>query len=167
MNTLTIPLSSSNTNIIESLSDYDLIDVTTLTIDLSNIYNDILPIFIIIDWGDGVTETIDNNLFKLLDFENINIFNPNPVLTTPYLHEYRPSGRALYTIYTLQVLIYYSNSEYSLFTVQLNLITNDYHESIEDLTLIGVNLLPESGNPKEYQLKAIKDNQLIELRDRY
>ena len=165
MNKETIEISSTSSNVNLTFNEIELNDHTELTLNLENIYSKIIPIFAIIDWGDGKRENIDNNLFKFLDRQNINIFNPNPLLNEPYTHEYSPSGNSLYTVYTLQILIYYSNSDYSTFTLPIKVITDDYHESIGDLKILNVNILPDSNNPKEYQLQASINKQLIEFRD--
>lgn len=167
MNTLTISLSSSNTSTVETLTEIELADHTKIYLDLDSIYSKLIPIFLIIDWGDGKRETIDNDLYTTLERQDINIFNPNPILNTVYTHEFFPSSTALYVKYNIQVLIFYSNSQYSVFTIPLTLITNEYFESIGDLELINVNILPYSNNPKEYQLKTSTDNHLIELREQY
>jgi hypothetical protein len=167
MNNHIISLQSNNTTTQEVLSGVDLFDHTQITLSLQNIYNKTIPVFVKIDWGDGVVETIDNNLYNFPDRTDVNIFNPNPILNNTYLHEYYPSPTSLYISYSLQVLIYYSTGDYSLFIIPLTLRTNNFFEVIGDINLVGVNILPESLNPKQYQLKSIINDQIIEIVDVY
>jgi hypothetical protein len=167
MNLKVISLQSANTSTIETLELVELYDHTKITLNLDNIYDGTIPVFVKIDWGDGDSITIDNDIFNYPDRINLNIFNPNPILTTPYSHEYYPSKNSLYLFLTLQVLIYYSDSNYNLFTIPIQIRTNDFFEAIEDIKLIGVNILPYSYNPKQYQLKASVNQQIIEIVDTY
>ena len=167
MNSYTISLSSNNTNTTEVFDTIDLYDYTRITIDMDNIYSKTLPIFVTIDWGDGKQETYDNDLYLTLKREDINIFNPTPLLTTDYIHDFYPSQNNLYKTYYIQVMVYSSSLEYSIFTIPIKIRTNDYFESIHDMSLINVNILPVSNNPKEFQFKTTLENQLIELRDDY
>lgn len=165
MNTITIPLSSTSTSTSVTLSSIELIDVTEVFLDFSNIFSKTIPLFLIIDYGNGTKITYDNDLYNTPERQNINIFNPNPLFNNTYSQIFYPSSSALYKVYTIQALIKYSNNEFSTFTIPISVISNDYHESIGDITLLNVNILPFDNNPKEYQIKSKINNQLIELRD--
>lgn len=164
MNSTTIYLSSNSSSHIETSDMIYLNDHTKVNIDLSSIFSKIIPIFIKIDWGYGDIETIDNDLYEFPDRENVNIFNRNTLLNTIYSYNYYPSSTSLYKELFLQVLIMYSNTEYSWFVVPISIKTDDFFESIYDLNLKNVNILPKTNNPKEYQLIASKTTQLVELR---
>lgn len=164
MNTYTISLSSNNTSTYTQLDVQSIIDYSLITLDLDNVYSKIIPLFLRIDWGDGVVDTINNDIFGISSKENINIFNPMPVLNTPQKHYFYPST-TLYTEYTIQVSLYYSNGEQSIFIIPLKVISSDYHESIKDMLLVNVNILPDENNSKEYQILTEFDNQIVEFRD--
>jgi hypothetical protein len=163
MNTETITLSSNSTNLKTITSEYNLDDVTELNISFSNIDESSMPLYMIIDWGDGVIETFDNNIIQT-NLNNINNFNYNPLFTNTYNHEYYPSNYALYKSLSAQILIKYSNSDETWFILPFKIRTYDYFESIYDLEFMNFNILPGENYPKQYQFITQKDRYLVELR---
>lgn len=162
MNSYSISLSSNTTSMVKHLSTLKFDDFTQLSIDISNISEKILPMYITIDWGDGKElEIYDNNIYV-----KGRVNNPlklSPVLLRSYNYNYYPSSHALYKSLSAQVLINYINGDESWFVIPIQIRTYDYLESLGDLKLLNTNILPISGNPVEYQLMATKNNQIIEL----
>jgi hypothetical protein len=128
-----------------------------------NVYSGSIPVYLKIDWGDGVTELFDNDIFHNLDVYNSPVVG-NKLLTDLYTHVCYPSTTSLYKSFNVQVLIVYNDSNYNLFTIPITIRTYDYFETIYDINLINVNILPTSTNSKEFQLITKKDNSIIEFR---
>lgn len=165
MNVYTLKLSSTNTSNVSRLGELNFDDYTVLTINLQSVTEKVVPLYIKIDWGLGSLPLIyDNDLYRDNRDER-NLFKFSPVLNTSYSHEYYPSSYALYKSLSAQVLIQYANGDTSWFIIPIRIRTFDYLESLIDVKLINSNILPDSNNNIEYQLKALKDNQLFELRN--
>lgn len=163
MNTYNLNLVSTNTATIETLPLIDLDDYTLLTINLEQLSETVIPIYLTISWEPNSVETYDNNLYR----SGNNYTNPlrfSPLLTTEYSHEYFPSERALYKSLSAQVLVKYSNGDETWFVIPIRIRANGYFESIQDLTFINTNILPISSNKSEHHLKTTKDGYIIELR---
>jgi hypothetical protein len=163
MNTYTVTISSASSNVIETLPQIDLEDFTELSLNISNVYSKVIPIFIKIDWGDGVQILYDNDVYTTTTADTINTSNYNTVLNTIYSSKIYPSPTTLYKNLHAQLYISYSNGDYSWFKLPISVRTNDFFESIGDLKLVNVNILPVEGNPKEYQLSTFIDNTILEL----
>lgn len=164
MNTYTLSLSSPTTNYIyvHPLIEFD--DHTRLTILLDSINEIILPMFLTIDWGDGIVESYDNDLYQQ-GRTKVNVFKFSSVLTETYTKEYYPSETTLYKNLTAQVLIDYTNGDAVWFLIPIQIRTSDYFESIYDLKLINTNILPYEGNPTSHQFITEKGGYGIELRE--
>jgi hypothetical protein len=163
MNTYTITLSSGSTTDNHTLSTHQLIDFTRLTLNLENIYSFTIPSQLIINWGDGQQQLFDNDLYKILDRYEINVFNSNPLLISKYSHDFSPSDKFLYKELTIQILILYTNGDYSSISIPIIIRTNDFFESIYELSLKESILLPDTNNPQKYILKTSLSNQIFEL----
>ena len=163
MNTISISLSSDDTQYVLKTSLVPLNDNTLVSLDLKNIYSRIIPIYMIIDWGDGNKENFDND-FSLPDREDTNLFQAGTLLNTVHNHIYYPSPTSLYRSLTAQIYVEYCNGEYNWFILPLKIRTHDYFESIYDMELIHTNILPVSDNSKEHQILTTEGNYCIELR---
>jgi hypothetical protein len=161
MNSYTLSLSSNDTNYIYHSSEIELDDHTNFNVDISALSEKVLPIFLKIDWGDGRSQTFNNDVFKT-GRENINIFKYSPLLTQIYSNEYYPSETSLYKSLTAQFLVNYSNGEFSWFVIPISIRSYDYFESIYDLQLINTNILPDITNPKEHQFKTDAGSFIID-----
>jgi len=164
MNTYTVTISSGASNIVETLQEVNLDDFTELSLDISSLYSEIIPIYLKIDWGDGDIVIYDNDIYTTITAFNINILNANTVFNTVYTKKIYPSSSKLYKNFHIQLYIKYSNGEYSWFKLPVSVKTYDFFEAIGDLRLGNVNILPIEGNPKEYQLLTFVDNTILELR---
>ena len=51
--TLSISTTKSDINAEKILNQIDLFDLTEFTLDLTNVYTEIFPNYLSIDWGDG------------------------------------------------------------------------------------------------------------------
>jgi len=163
MNTQIITLSSDSTNLQKVTSPYLLDDHTNIEILFDGITESSTPLYLKIDWGDGIVESFDNNIVGS-GLDVVNTFNFNPLFLRSYTHEYYPSNNSLYKSLSAQILIKYSNLNESWFILPIKIRTYDYFESIYDLTLVDCNILPLETNGKQFQFITHKDNYLIELR---
>ncbi len=163
MNTYTLNLSSPTSAYIAYLPELEVDDFTRLTLDLSDINETILPVYLKIDWGFGETVLYDNNIYKS-GSNQINIVRYSPLLTDTYSNDYYPSETALYKSLSSQVLIRYSNGDITYMVIPIRIRTYGYSESIGDLTLINTNILPIESNVSEHQLKTSVDGYILDLR---
>ena len=161
MNIINISLSSNNQQYISTLNTVLIYDHTNFIINLDNIYNKIVPIYMSIDWGDGSDiKNYDNDL----SMSNRVDVTLGTLFKTTYGHQYYPSPTSLYRNLTAQVYIEYCDGLYNWFTIPLKIRTSDYFESIYDMELIHTNIIPTSNNPKEHQFLTNVGNYCIELR---
>jgi hypothetical protein len=161
MNTYTIALSSNTTSHIETFPEITLEDYTSMTINLEDLTTRILPIRVTIDWGDKIEVYDKNNIYYNTSLTNNSIDRP---LFGDYSHEYPPSSSSLYKRLSAQVLVNYSNGNYSWFIIPIKIRTYDYFESIGDLSLTNTNILPIEGNLKEHQFITSIGGYAIEMR---
>lgn len=161
MNTITLYLSSTTAAHIEIFPLLEMDDYTSLTINTDRIYEQVVPAYVKIDWGDNTSTTTNN--FPL--FQNdLNVLKFSSALNANYTHEYYPSTTALYKLLSAQVLIRYTNTDIAWFLIPIQIKTYGYVESIEDMDLINTNILPVEENSAEHQFKTSKDGYIIELR---
>jgi len=157
MTTHTIILPSNTSSYYEKLDDVNVDDRFILTLDFSFITEIILPVNMLINWGDGVIQNFDG---VNVDSNDINIFKVSPLLVN-HSHIYNPSETSLYKCLSAQVLINYCNGDYTWFIIPITIRTYDYFESIGDVTLKNTNILLD--NKKEHQLLISKGGYTIEL----
>lgn len=162
MNYTTVSLSSGSTNSVIMWPLVELEDHTQLNLQLTDINEDYVPLYLKISWGDGKVETFDNNLYKK-DKNLIKIQKYSPILLDSYAHEFFPSSYANYKELSAQVLLEYSNGNSTWIVIPIRIRTYDYFESVSGLELVNTNILPLSSNASEHQLKASVNNQLIEF----
>ncbi len=163
MNIYTLNLSSNSTSYITHLEQLEFDDFTRLTLDLSNIVEPVLPVYVKIDWGIGNSTLYDNNIYRT-GSNQINILKYSPILTNTYYNDYYPSETALYKSLSGQVLIRYSNGDITYIVIPIRIRTYGYSESIGDLTLINTNILPIENNISEHHLKTAVDGFILDLR---
>jgi hypothetical protein len=162
MNNYSINLSSNTTNYSQLLPLLEFDDHTTLVINAAGISNEIMPIYIKIDWGDGRSETFDNSIAS--NGSTATLYTTSELFDKSYRHEYYPSENTLYKGLSAQVLVMYTNGNFSFFVIPIQIRTYDYFESIYDMHLKHSNILPLEHNPKEHYFSTEKDGYLIELR---
>lgn len=164
MNNITINLSSNDTTYTSVLSNIYLEDHTTLSIDIQNVSDTVIPTYMKIDWGDGTSKLYNNDIPQQTR-DSLNVFSYSNLLESTYDHEYYPSQTTLFKNLTAQVLINYSNGDYAWFILPITIRTYDYFESIYDLTLVNTNILPTENNNKQHQFISTKDRFTLELSD--
>jgi len=162
MNKQTISLDSSTTSYNSILSEVILDDHSELSFNLSNVYGGVLPLYLKIDWGDLNSEVYENDVY-VVDRNDVNALTYNPVLNKTYSHEYYPSDNSLYKSLSAQILVSYSNGDYNWFIVPIKIRTHDYFESIYDMDLHSVNVIPTYPQKIEYSIVEKKNNYLVTI----
>jgi hypothetical protein len=167
MNSEIINLNTSSTTISTTLAEQLLYDLTNVTFTLSGISEQQIPTKVKINWGDGSEVLIANNSF-LKDYRKDSIFPEvlynkfSTVLGKQYTHLYYPSTAARFKALSAQVVIEYFNGDKTSIVQPLKILSEDYYESIEDLKHLHTNILPVSGNNKQFIFSTLKDGFLVE-----
>lgn len=167
MNSYVLSLSSNSTSAVEVKQEITFDDYTTLRINLSGLTESFVPIYLKLDWGDGVDEIINNSLYKV--YREDSILNEviygkfSSVLNEDYLHSYYPSASARYKSLSAQIYVEYADGQFSWFVQPIKIVTRDYFESIYDIRLISTNLLPLSTNNKQQHFSIDSGGFLIEM----
>jgi hypothetical protein len=109
MNTKTLILSTTSSSYNKVMDTVILNDATVLNISLGDVYEDVLPISLQINWGDNNILYYDNDLYKVYRKESIIpevIYGKfSKILQDTYSFEYYPSKTATYKKMTAQFLI--------------------------------------------------------------
>ena len=170
MNTHTLTISTTEDNFYRSiiLDQIDLFDVTNFGIELTNAYSEIYPNYLSIDWGDGsVVEIPDIRIYR--DYKTESIFpeinkGAAPVyLVKEYKHTYYPSTYTLNKAVTLKLNIGYVTGQTTQLSAPINIRTNSYFEAIEDMDLIGLDLLNNNYNSSRFTFVTKKDDYIVQL----
>jgi hypothetical protein len=166
MNTKTLILSTTSSSYIEVMDTMILNDATILNVSLGNLYEDVLPISLQINWGDNNILYYDNDLYKLYRKESIIsevVYGKfGKILTNTYSFEYYPSKTATYKKMTAQFLIKYTNRDTTLITIPIEIRSADYFESVYDMKLISSHVLPEN-NVKTHKFLTDKGKYIVEV----
>jgi hypothetical protein len=166
MNTLTIYLSSSQLTETNIRSEIELEDKTTITVNLSGMSEEHFPTYLQIDWGDGVLETFDANLYK--KYREDSIFGEviysefSQITQNIYDHVYYPSPITLFNSLSAQFLVKYSNGGYVWFIQPIKVRSYDFYESLGGVSIVNTVILDNENNSSEHQLLS-KSGQLVEL----
>jgi hypothetical protein len=166
MNTLTIYLSSSSLSGTNIRPEIELEDKTTLTFNLSGLSEEYFPSYLLIDWGDGVSEKFDANLYKKYReesiFEEVMYGKFSQIVQNTYDHVYHPSPTTLFNSISAQFLVKYSNGDYVWFIQPIKVRSYDFYESLGGVRVVNTVILDDENNSSEHQLLS-KTGQLIEL----
>ena len=166
MNTETIYLSSVSTSATNITDEVVLYDYTTVDISLSAVTEGYIPTYLKVDWGDGDSQVYNNSVYKT--YREMSIFNEvlygkySSIFAETLQHTYYPSVSARYKSLSAQVLIEYSDGNYSWFVIPIKIVTGDYFETILDVKHIGMNVLPLSSNMKLHTFSVDAGGFLIE-----
>lgn len=167
MNSYVLSLSSNATSAVQINSEVIFDDLTTLRINLSGLTESFIPIYLRLDWGDGVSETLNNSLYKVYREESILneiIYGKfSSILNEDYLHTYYPSATARYKSLSAQIYLEYADGQFTWFVQPIKIVTRDYFESIYDIKLINSNMLPISSNNKQQHFSIDAGGFLIEM----
>ena len=168
MNTYTLSLSSTEPGVQRTLQTIELFDLTNFTVDLSDIYSTVFPNYIGIGWGDG-TPLQEPAIKVFRNYKTESIYpevlkGASPVyLNDNYSHLYFPSDFALKKSLTLRVNIGYITGETSKFSVPINVRTSSYSEDVEDIEIIGIDLLNDHNNSSRFTFLTKKDNYIVQM----
>ena len=165
MNTRTILLSTNSSSYNEVLDTVFLNDATRLNVVLGNVYEDVVPISLQINWGDDKILYYDTDLYK--DYKTDSIINEiiygkfSKILQDTYSFDYYPSTTHTYKITKAQFLIDYTDNNKSLITIPIQIRSSDYFESVGDLKMISTHVIPED-NTKLHKFITQKNNYIVE-----
>jgi hypothetical protein len=168
MNTYTFSISTNNTGESTVYEPIDLFDVTKLTLDLINVYTDTFPNYVAIDWGDG-TPVLEPDVSVFRNYREDSIFPEvnkgvaPKYLTDPYHHVYEPSSYALKKSVVLKINIGYVTGETTTLSAPISIRTEGYYQSVEDMDLIGLDLLNKKYNPSRFTFLTKKDDFIVQL----
>ena len=168
MNTYTFGVSTTQPTVEHTYPTIDLFDQTNFIIDLSNVYCDLFPNYIAFNWGDG-SSVEEPQLTICKDYRTSSIYSevlkgPSPIfLNKDYSHIYYPSNIALNKSVTLRINIEYVTGAVTKLTVPVNIRTAGYHETVEDMEVVGLDLLDSDLNSSRYTLLTKKDNYLLQV----
>ena len=168
MNTYTFSVSTTLPTVEHTYSTIDLFDQTNFIIDLSDVYCDVFPNYIAFNWGDGSSvEEPELSIYKNYRTDSIYseiLKGPSPLfLNKNYSHIYYPSNIALNKSVTLRINIEYVTGAVTKLTVPVNIRTAGYHESVEDMEVVGLDLFNTDVNSSRYTLLTKKDNYLLQV----
>ena len=170
MNTYTLSISSikSETNSEKTLNQIDLFDMTKVTLDISNIYTELFPSYLSISWGDG-TDPIQPDLRVFRDYRTESIFPELTKGVTPvtfsndYTHIYYPSSYALKKSLTFKMNVGYVDGGTLRVTAPLIVNSQSYYEAVEDMDLVGVDLINDTNNTSRFSLLTKKHNHIVQF----
>ena len=170
MNSFTLSLTSVNSSSTIPMPAVDLFDMTELSLDLSEVYSNIFPNYLAIEWGDGSSiEKPDITIYR--NYKTESIFpeikrGASPVFfNKPYKHIFYPSDTALKKEMTMRVNVGYIDGNTTKFSIPVNVRTEGYLDTIEDLDLLNVSLLDSEENNSIYTYLTKKDNFVIQNHD--
>tara|TARA_R110000803_G_scaffold18806_6_gene49921 strand:- start:11783 stop:12424 length:642 start_codon:yes stop_codon:yes gene_type:complete len=167
MNTYNISLSTTTTSLTSNYDTIDLFDQTEVSIDISNIFSEVFPYYVVFDWGDG-SEVLEPEIKTFINYRTESILNEitkgvsPPFLNTTYKHIYYPSPNSLIKSLTLKIGIQYTTGEITQFNIPLYIRTEGYYENIRDVKLEGVKIINNVNLDTTLQLRTEIDNYIIE-----
>lgn len=170
MNTYNLSISSSKSEINSKkiLNQIELFDLTQVTLDISNVYTEIFPTYLSIDWGDG-SETVQPDIKIYRDYKTESIFpeierGAAPVtFTNSYIHNYYPSSYALKKSLTFKMNVGYITGETLQLSAPIVVNSQSYYENIDDMNIIGLDLLNDKNNSSKISLLTKKNNYVVQL----
>ena len=168
MNTFTFSISTTSAGVSKVYETTNVFDVTNFRLNLVDVFTDTFPNYIAIDWGDG-TEILEPDVTIFRDYTKDSIFPEinkgvaPKYLTDTYSHIYEPSNFALNKSVILKVNIGYVTGETTQLSAPINIRTNGYYQSIEDIDLIGLDLLNKADNPSRFTFLTKKDDYIVQM----
>ena len=168
MNTYTFSISTTTASETTVYPVIDLFDITKFNLNLVDVFTDTFPNYLAIDWGDG-TDVLEPDVSIFRDYTKDSIFPEinkgvaPKYLTDIYTHIYEPSDYALNKSVTLKINIGYVTGVTTQLSAPLNIRTNGYYQSIEDIDLIGLDLLNNSYNSSRFSFLTKKDDFIVQM----
>ena len=167
MNTYNISLSTTTTSLTSNYDTINLFDQTEVSIDISNIFSEVFPYYVVFDWGDG-SEVLEPEIKTFINYRTESIIDEiakgvsPPFLNTNYKHIYYPSPNSLVKSLTLKIGIQYTTGEITQFNIPIDIRTEGYYENIRDVKLEGVQIINNVNLDTTLQLRTEIDNYIIE-----
>ncbi len=167
MNTYNISLSTTSTSLTSNFDTINLFDQTQVSIDLKNIFSEVFPYYVVIDWGDG-SDIFEPEIKTFINYRTESILNEitrgvsPPFLNTDYTHIYYPSPNSLVKSLTLKIGIQYTTGDITQFNIPVDIRTEGYYENIRDVMLEGVEIINNVDLDTTLQLRTEIDNYIIE-----
>ena len=170
MNTHTLSISTNESEINSKiiLNTIELFDATSFTLNMLNVYSNRFPNYVGIDWGDN-TAVLEPDITIHRDYRTESIYpeirnGACPVfLSNTYTHNYYPSKHALKKSLILKLNVGYITGETTQLSAPINVRTNSYYESVDDLDLIGLDLLDTTNNSSRFIFLTKKDNYIVQM----
>jgi len=167
MNSYNISLSTTSTSLTSNFDTINLFDQTQVSIDLKNIFSEVFPYYVVIDWGDG-SDVFEPEIKTFINYRTESILNEitkgvsPPFLNTDYTHIYYPSPNSLVKSLTLKIGIQYTTGDITQFNIPVDIRTEGYYENIRDVMLEGVEIINNVDLDTTLQLRTEIDNYIIE-----
>lgn len=167
MKTENISFETNTSAVSTVLPEIMLYDMTTVALTLSGISENQIPTLVKINWGDESVVEVANNSF-IKNYREDSIFPEvmynkfSTILGRKYTHIYYPSTIARFKSLSAQIVIEYFNGDRASIIQPLKILSEDFYESIQDLKHINTNILPVSGNNKQFIFSTLKDGFLVE-----
>tara|TARA_R110000824_G_scaffold356721_2_gene543974 strand:- start:18862 stop:19440 length:579 start_codon:yes stop_codon:yes gene_type:complete len=168
MNTHTFSISTTTTGATKVYETIELFDVTKFALNLVDVYTGTFPNYLAIDWGDG-TAVLEPDVSVFRDYTKDSIYPEinkgvaPKYLTDNYHHIYKPSSYALKKSVVLKINIGYVTGETTTLSAPMNIRTEGYYQTVEDMELVGVDLLNDKYNTSRFTLLTKKDDFLVQL----
>ena len=170
MNTHTLSISTNESEINSKiiLNTIELFDATSFTLNMLNVYSNRFPNYVGIDWGDN-TAVLEPDITIHRDYRTESIYpeirnGACPVfLSNTYTHNYFPSKYALKKSLIFKLNIGYITGQTTQLSAPINVRTNSYYESVDDLDLIGLDLLDTTNNSSRFTFLTKKDNYIVQM----
>jgi|TARA_R110002020_G_scaffold32258_3_gene99388 hypothetical protein len=168
MNTYTFSISTDTAGVSNVYPTIDLFDITNFSLNIIDVYTDTFPNYVGIDWGDG-TAVLEPDVSVFRDYRKDSIYPEITKGVAPkyisdiYKHVYEPSSYALKKTVVLKVNIGYITGETTTLSAPLNIRTEGYYQTVEDIDLIGLDLLNNKYNSSRFTLLTKKDDYIVQL----
>ena len=170
MNTYTLSISTTKDEINSQkiLNGIELFDLTEFTLDLTNVYTELFPTYLSIDWGDG-SETIQPDIKIYRDYKTESIFPELEKGVTPvtfsndYVHKYYPSTYALKKSLVFKMNVGYITGETLQLSAPIVVNSQSYYENVDDIDIIGLDLLNGSNNGSRVSFLTKRNNYIVQL----
>jgi hypothetical protein len=166
MNNSTITLPTLSANETYTFSEQVFFDSTEVTIDITRLSEEYFPIYLYINWGDGVSETFQNEIMKdytVDDITNEVLYGKiSNLFSKKFCHLYKPSKTCLYKLLSATIKIEYPNNNLNVFYIPIKIRTNDFFESVLDIKLKNTNITTKGD--KEHQFITKNEGSLVELK---
>ena len=167
MNTYNISLSTTSTALTSNFESIDLFDQTEVSVNLANVFSEVFPYYVALDWGDG-SDVFEPEIKTFISYRTESILDEitkgvsPPFLNTTYRHIYYPSADSLVKDLTLKIGIQYTTGDITQINIPLSIRTEGYYENIGDVKLEDIHLINNTRMDGTLLLRSEIDNYIIE-----